>query len=349
MIKIPKTYVGIALDASASMRGLTSAAINDFNNVIGDIRTSATSEGVDTIVSAIKFGTLNASTGFVDTLIENSSINALRPITANDYVANGNCTPLFAGINKLIDLLMRVPDVNNPDVNFIIWVTTDGEENRSHGENAPSKVAQRMRELQATGRWTFVFRLPRGSARYFTRNFDVPAGNVMEWETTARGLEQTQTVTSSSFQQFFKAKAAGVQSTDKFYMDMSAIDASDVKAALVDISTEVKQWTVDADCAIRPFCEFHLNGAMAKGAAFYQLMKPERNVQDYKQIIVLEKATNKMFTGAAARQMLGLPTQGNIQLVPSNHGDFDMFIQSTSVNRKLIAGTTLLYWDKASV
>lgn len=345
MITIPKTYVGVGLDASASMRSLTATAIQDFNVVVDSIRTSATVEQIDTIISAVKFGV--GTVGTVEKFIENSSINALRPITSADYKANGSSTPLFAGVNMLIDMLSAVPDANSPDVNFIVWVTTDGEENSSRGNSSPSVVSARMAKLQATGRWTFVFRLPKGCAASFSRKYGLPAGNMTEWETTAAGLTGTQAATTTGFQNFFKAKAAGQQSTDKFYMDMSAIDKDAVKASLADISTQVQSWPVNADCAIRPFCEAHLSAQMRKGAAFYQLNKPERNVQDYKVIIVKERATGAMYTGPAARQMLGLPTSGNIQLVPANHGEFDLFIQSTSVNRKLIAGTTLLYWDGA--
>ena len=84
---------------------------------------------------------------------------------------------------------------------------------------------------------------------------------------------------------------------------------------------------------------------MKRGAAFYLLMKPENEVQDHKQIAIRDKKTGVIYSGVNARQMLGLPYHGTVKVVPGNHGGYDIFIQSTSVNRKLVKGTQVLYWD----
>jgi hypothetical protein len=42
--------------------------------------------------------------------------------------------------------------------------------------------------------------------------------------------------------------------------------------------------------------------------------------------------------------MLALPTIGTVRLAPDDTGDWDIFIQSTSVNRKLDPNTQLMYW-----
>jgi hypothetical protein len=123
------------------------------------------------------------------------------------------------------------------------------------------------------------------------------------------------------------------------------VSTQDVAVSLKDISSEVLVLPVTEDIAIRPFIEKQLGKTLKKGAGFYQLTKIERIVQDYKKIMIRDKATQSIFEGAAARQMLGLPTSGNIRLAPGDHGQFDIFIQSTSVNRKLPAGTQLLYWE----
>ena len=83
---------------------------------------------------------------------------------------------------------------------------------------------------------------------------------------------------------------------------------------------------------------------MVKGGAFYQLVKTEPKVQDYKRIAIRSKTDGKVYAGDAARQMLALPTVGTVRLAPDELGDFEVFIQSTSVNRKVAAGTKLMYW-----
>jgi hypothetical protein len=49
-----------------------------------------------------------------------------------------------------------------------------------------------------------------------------------------------------------------------------------------------------------------------------------------------------VYSGRDARQIVGLPDM-NVRVSPSHNPDFDIFVQSTSLNRKLIAGTKYLY------
>ena len=85
---------------------------------------------------------------------------------------------------------------------------------------------------------------------------------------------------------------------------------------------------------------------MLRGAAFYQLTKTEK-VQHYKRIVVREKATGKVFAGTT-RMMLGLPEGADLKIAPENHGDYEVYVQSTSVNRVLPIQTNFLYWKGAA-
>ncbi len=84
------------------------------------------------------------------------------------------------------------------------------------------------------------------------------------------------------------------------------------------------------------------------GAAFYARSKPYKSVQRYKLIVIRDKNSGEVYAGQSARDLLNLPTQGMISLSPGNHGNYDIYIQSTSVNRKLVAGTNVLYWENAT-
>lgn len=77
-----------------------------------------------------------------------------------------------------------------------------------------------------------------------------------------------------------------------------------------------------------------------KGSAFYQLCK-EVLVQASKQIYIFDRQTQNVYQGVYARALLGIP-ETNCKLAPDYNGRFDVFIQSTSLNRKLISGTKLL-------
>ena len=104
--------------------------------------------------------------------------------------------------------------------------------------------------------------------------------------------------------------------------------------------------TVDENCDIRGFVT--KNGIeFEKGRGFYELSKAE-TVQQYKEVIMMDRETGEMFNGSQVREELGLQPQSEKGGVKERlHKDatkkFRVFVQSTSVNRKLIAGTTFLY------
>lgn len=95
---------------------------------------------------------------------------------------------------------------------------------------------------------------------------------------------------------------------------------------------------------IKPFC-LNKFGKFLTGRACYQLTKPEK-IQDYKTIAIRDKLSGKVYEGGAARQLLGFPTIGDIKIAPGNTGNYEVFVQSNSVNRKLVAGTKVLYLNR---
>lgn len=80
-----------------------------------------------------------------------------------------------------------------------------------------------------------------------------------------------------------------------------------------------------------------------KGRGFYELTKAEE-VQERKEVILQDKRSGDFYTGAVARDMIKLPYGMRGRVYPYNapHG-YRVFVQSTSNNRKLMAGTTFLY------
>lgn len=334
-----KNYIGISRDHSISMRGIAQAASRDYNVTIEAIREQAGVAGQDTIVSVVRCGS-GPGAGVIRESV-NSSINVLKPLST--YTCDGGGTPLFDSVGDLIEQLENVPDANDPNTSFLVMAITDGDENHSRKWNA-SKLMQKIRELQKTDRWTFVFRVPRGNAKSLARNFGISEGNIQEWDQTERGFAVATQATTQAFAEYYTGLKSGVRSTNKFYTNLKDVDIKEVKANLVDISSLVNLWVTSQKETIRPYCEKMTGKAFIKGAAFYQLTKTEPEVQDYKQIVIRDKKAGTVYGGAAARQMLGLPSSGMAYVKPGDHGQYDIYIQSTSINRVLPPGTQLLYW-----
>jgi hypothetical protein len=341
-----KTYVGISRDHSGSMSSISHAAMKDYNDQINALREATIREGQDTIVSVVKCG--HGMAAVVHREVVNSSISALKALKGYETKAGG--TPLFRSVNELIDLLERAPDANDPDVAFLVIVVTDGQDtetDRFSGINNPGiDLGRRITRLQATDKWTFTFRVPRGTAGYL-RRLGIPAGNILEWDQTERGMEESSIRTQTAVNTYYFARAAGKTATKSFYQtDLGSVPKAAVKKALQDVTKQVRLFNVgprDNRRQIKDFVE-EKAGSYMPGAAFYQLTKTEPKVHDGKMIAVRDKRTGKIYSGVEARSVLGLPESGTVKVVPGNHGEFEVFIQSKSVNRNLMGGTQLLYW-----
>ncbi len=98
---------------------------------------------------------------------------------------------------------------------------------------------------------------------------------------------------------------------------------------------------VETDTSIRDFVEE--NGLTFKtGRGFYELTKTEL-VQEKKEVVLRDKETGDMYSGDTARTMIGLNAGERAKIKAVYLEDFDVFVQSTSYNRKLIGGTRFLY------
>lgn len=98
---------------------------------------------------------------------------------------------------------------------------------------------------------------------------------------------------------------------------------------------------VDENCDIKGFV-IKSGATFKKGKGFYQFTKREM-VQENKEVVLVNKRTGDMFTGDAAREMIGLPRGQRGNVSPRMLESYDVYIQSTSANRKLIGGTKFLY------
>lgn len=98
---------------------------------------------------------------------------------------------------------------------------------------------------------------------------------------------------------------------------------------------------VDEDCSIREFVEDY-GLTFKKGRGFYEFTK-KVTIQSYKEVIAQDKKTGEIFSGDEARRVLGIAVGRNADVSPSPYSAYRGFVQSTSVNRKLLKNTRFLY------
>jgi hypothetical protein len=115
--------------------------------------------------------------------------------------------------------------------------------------------------------------------------------------------------------------------------DLKEVDPSRFQVLHVDHDVDIKGFVVSTGA------DFKI------GRGFYQLSKSE-TVQERKEVVLVDKRTGDMWSGKAARDMIGLPYGERGKVRPKYGFDYDVFIQSTSANRKLMRNTKFLYEAK---
>jgi hypothetical protein len=268
------------------------------------------------------------------------------------YYPNPNgWTAMFDGVGMAITDFRNSPFANDPNTSFLVITTTDGEENRSRRFNQLS-LASLMNDVERTDRWTFVFSVPRGG-RSTLRGFGIPEGNVQEWDQTDRGLEAMSVATRGGIGTYYTARASGQRRVSNFFEpDMTQVSRRDIQK-LTDLSRDFHSWNVEDASPIREFVESKLaqQPALARrvgreyqiGRGYYQLTKSEE-VQASKDMAILDKATNAIYGGTDARELIGCPMHTSFKIRPGNLANYEIYIKSTSVNRKLMPGTKVLYF-----
>jgi hypothetical protein len=277
-----------------------------------------------------------------------------KSVSADTAAASIERTPFQGGgtaLNDAIaDAISYASDREQIADALLIVIITDGGENTSkrygHREGGYDAVANMIGRKQGTGKYTISFLCPPGTKNQICRNYSVPEGNVVEWENTDRGAREAGNTVSASLGGYYATRSTGATHTEKFIKettDLSKVSVTQPEKKLDDVSDQFKVHTVAKQAVIKDFVEEKTKKPYALGTCFFQLMKPEK-VQAGKEIMVMVKTgvdAGKLYAGHQARATLGIPND-NVKLTPGNHSNFEVFVQSTSVNRILPLGTKVL-------
>ena len=101
-------------------------------------------------------------------------------------------------------------------------------------------------------------------------------------------------------------------------------------------------FTVDEDCGIKEFC-VKMGISFVNGRGFYEFIKNEI-IQPKKEIILMDKNTGELYEGDVARTIAGIKAnEERSKIKPGDLPKYRVFIQSTSVQRKLLKNQGFLY------
>lgn len=334
--KAKLTDVIFVLDRSGSMSGLYDRAADNLQNQINEIKKVADANNTYRI-SVINFDSTVDTTLRAKNVVEVGGARGL-------YLLPNGWTRLNDAIIEAISLTEQL-DTGDAQHAFLISIVTDGDENRSRA--TVHSVLNQVKLKTATDRYTFVYAGPNGSSRY-ALSIGIGPGNATEWEQTAAGIQFLGVTTNNSLNTYTNSRSLGMTNSTSFYAAPVTKDANAFAAKLDDklddVSAQVKvERVTNSDPAvIAKFCQKKF-GSFPKGHIYYQLTESEK-VQDYKKLIVQDTTTGAFYTGNKAKSLLGVPNfQGTVRIKPGALGEFKIFVQSTSVNRKLNPNTAVVY------
>jgi hypothetical protein len=284
------------------------------------------------------------------------------PSIAGIYRPMGN-TALTASVMQAIGDAREIP-VQYGDHAFLVYVVTDGLENWSAmpGNLGLEKWQHRTRELPLVisglpETWTVAGIVPGVTARRQLAAFGFPPGNIEIWDPAKEdGALDVGVALAASSDSYYGLRSRGMTTTDSLF-SMNAPKPQDIAKLLTPMtpgSYYFEEVTPD-DLAqidngrIDQFMALKTGQPYIPGSTYYQMIKRER-IQHYKRLAIHVRssggkigAPEGIYVGAHARSLMGLPDDGReVRVSPPKARGYDVYILSTSMNRKLYPGTRVL-------
>lgn len=303
------TSVAIVLDASGSMSGFRDTAVRLAKHQFDEIRVGDE----------------------YNLFVFNDWVRKVDNFDVRSYVPQGQ-TALYDAVAEAI----HIADDGKAPV--LIIVLTDGEENASRNFNAQS-LKDLIDKKMATDRFTFAFMVPPGYKHRLMNTLGILSGQITEWERTEQALKDVMHAAVRGTFDYYAARDAGQTKLSTFFTDASSISPTTLAQSCTPIHPD-HIWTVDKECEISDFVQ-RQGVPYRPGTCYYTLMKPEE-VQSYKMLLIAEKGKRQVWGGKNIRNILGLPYH-DAKVIPGNHANYDIFVESRSHNRKLVRGTKLVY------
>ncbi|MGW1288724.1 vWA domain-containing protein [Streptomyces sp. NPDC001118] len=334
-------HVALVLDASSSMSHLSGKVVEVADQQIAYLARRSRELDQETRVTVYVFADK------VECVIYDKDV--LRMPSLKQLYRVGGMTALLAAALKSQRELAQTAQLYG-DHSFLTFVLTDGQENASHRcPDAPARDPRELVEAVAQmietqdDNWTLAVLVPDQMGKREAMQCGFPKDNIAIWDaTSAQGLEEAGQVIRQATEKFMVGRTQGIRgSRAVFSMGAEAVNKDTIKAAgLAPVNQSAYELIpVTRAAAIRDWV-IECGHTYRTGGAFYQLSKSEK-IQAQKQIAVLEKKTDRVYTGPEARALLGLPNT-EVRVKPDHNDDFTIFVQSTSVNRKLVPNTRLL-------
>jgi hypothetical protein len=324
-------HIALVLDASGSMSHLTDQVVKVADNQIAYLAQRSKELDQETRVTIYTFDYPHR----IKCIAYDKDVLRL-PTLKGLYRPDGQ-TALIDATLKALDDLAKTPELYGEHA-FLTYVLTDGAENNSH--NGPATLEKRLKALP--DHWTLACFVPNVNGVHEAKKFGFAKDNIAVWDTTAQGVKEVGETIRRATETFMTGRATGTRGyKNLFNLDTSKLTKANVTNLPKLGPGQFRMFPVEQEGRIDEFVETKTKRAYVLGEAFYQLTKPV-DVQPTKKVALYERKGHSVYIGKEARTLLGMPDSHTVKVSPAATPDFDIFIQSTSVNRKLFPGTHVL-------
>ncbi|MFY7943969.1 MAG: vWA domain-containing protein [Crocinitomicaceae bacterium] len=147
-MKKGKVMYQFILDESGSMQSCMDPIIKGFNQQLETIQQIQHEDPTqNNRISLLLFNHL------IREVLSDAEVDACIPLSTTNYSPSGT-TALLDAIGTAVDRLSEAD--KDETTNFVVIILTDGYENASIRYNY-HMIAEKIKSLEATGRWTFTF------------------------------------------------------------------------------------------------------------------------------------------------------------------------------------------------
>ena len=342
-------HVALVLDRSGSMTGLAKNVVDVVDRQIKTLAQQSSDFNQETRATVYQFG------DDIECLYYDRDVNRFSSIK-NKYRIDG-MTALVSATLKAIEDLQKTATIYGKHT-FLVFVVTDGAENASTRQDL-TRFKSFMQQLPEE--FSVALLVPDRRSKITCANMGYPVDNIEVWDPTAKGLEEVSQKLQNVTRSYMHSKSLDASfkgSKSLFDLNPGAVKKALKKGSLKPlVKKEYRVYRVlnlnhpeffdrhgNQKMYIKPFYERVSGYEYERGTVFYQPTKPV-DVQPAKRVLIRDKATGDVFAGDAARQLLNLPNT-HYKLDPVKNPDYDVFIESTSDNRILFAGTDIIYYDE---
>jgi hypothetical protein len=324
-------HIALVLDASLSMYHRESQLVTVADSQIEYLAQRSKELDQETRITVYTFS------DNVECVIYDKDVLRL-PSISKLYEIGGNTALIDATLLSQTDLAMTPEKYG--DHAFLTYVLTDGQENRSKASQFD--LAHKLALLP--DHWTVAVLVPDMRGKHDAKKCGFPTDNIAIWDTTSpEGINEVGRAIRQATDTFMENRSVGIRgSRTLFSTGVEAVNKVTIKEAKLKPIPKNSYTTLDVyDAApIRDYVQ-KSGYTFIIGKVFYQLTKTE-SIQPQKNIALRNKKTGTFYSGPQSRDILGLPFGVEVRVKPDYNPDYDVFVQSTSVNRRLVPGTKLL-------